>query len=250
MVCDYGQILKPETLAIARLGGINLHASLLPKYRGAAPINWAVYHGERETGNTVIHMSPAVDAGPAIAQVGLPIGPDETAADLEPRLAELGAPLVADAIEELIAGTAQPIAQDPAQATRAPRLKKTDGLVDWSRPAAGDPQPGPRPRPLAQDVYLLAATGRRAAATDLGKGPRCRRQVAKPGGAGSSGDRLVIATGEQALLARSRSAGRQHAAARRIPPRLSGPRRRAIRLSRFGNWKRHLAAFQAVGRRR
>ena len=84
MVCDYGQILAPATLATARLGGMNLHASLLPKYRGAAPINWAIYHGETETGVTVIHMTPRIDAGPCIAQARVPIGPDETAAELRP----------------------------------------------------------------------------------------------------------------------------------------------------------------------
>jgi methionyl-tRNA formyltransferase len=136
VVCDYGQILAPETLEIARHGGINLHASLLPKYRGAAPINWAIYHGELESGVTIIHMTPRVDAGPAIAQAAVPIGPEETAAELEPRLAQLGAPLVLRAIEELEAGTARAIEQDPAAATRAPRLKKELGAVDWSRSAA------------------------------------------------------------------------------------------------------------------
>ena len=80
VVCDYGQILKPETLEIPRLGGINLHASLLPKYRGAAPVAWAIYHGETETGVTVIRMTAGVDAGPAIAQARTPIGADETTA--------------------------------------------------------------------------------------------------------------------------------------------------------------------------
>lgn len=136
VVCDYGQILKPETLEIARYGGINLHGSLLPKYRGAAPIHWAVYHGETETGVTVIHMTARIDAGPAIAQAKTPIGPDETAEELEPRLAQLGAPLVIEAIMALESGTARAIEQDPAQATRAPRLKKELGAVDWSRPAA------------------------------------------------------------------------------------------------------------------
>ena len=95
VVCDYGQILKPETLAIARLGGINLHASLLPKYRGAAPINWAVYHGETVNWR---HRDPHDAGGRRRSgdRAGAPpIGPDDTAADLEPRLAELGAPLVA-----------------------------------------------------------------------------------------------------------------------------------------------------------
>jgi methionyl-tRNA formyltransferase len=135
VVCDYGQILAPETLQVARLGGINLHASLLPKYRGAAPINWAIYHGDTETGVTVIHMTPRIDAGPNIAQLRVPIGENETAADVEPRLAALGAPLVCQCVEQLATGTVQPIPQDQAQATRAPRLKKTDGLVDWTRGA-------------------------------------------------------------------------------------------------------------------
>src|SRR6185295_7456792 len=123
VVCDYGQLLSPATLAVAGLGGINLHGSLLPKYRGAAPINWAMYHGERETGATVIHMTPQLDAGPSIAQAKTSIGPDETAVELEPRLAALGAPLVLESIELLRAGKAKPILQDAAQATRAPRLK-------------------------------------------------------------------------------------------------------------------------------
>ena len=98
VVCDFGQILSRETLALARLGGINLHGSLLPKYRGAAPIQWAVYHGETETGVSVIHMTPRLDAGPVLVQRSTPIGPTETAAELEPRLAALGADAVAEAL--------------------------------------------------------------------------------------------------------------------------------------------------------
>jgi methionyl-tRNA formyltransferase len=135
VVCDYGQILSRDTLATARLGGINLHGSLLPKYRGAAPVNWAIFHGETETGVTVIHMTPKLDAGPCIAQARTPIGSDETAIDLEPRLARLGAPLVLQSIDDLAAGRAKAIPQDPGQATLAPRLKKADGILDWSRPA-------------------------------------------------------------------------------------------------------------------
>lgn len=136
VVCDYGQILRPETLAVAPLGGVNLHASLLPKFRGAAPINWAIYHGQTETGVSVLHMTPQVDAGPVIAQAPLAIGPDDTAADLEPRLAALGAPLVLESLAALAAGTARAIEQDPTQATRAPRLSKSDGAIDWRRTAA------------------------------------------------------------------------------------------------------------------
>lgn len=136
VACDYGQILSSAALASARQGGVNLHAALLPKYRGAAPINWAIYHGETETGATVIHMTPQLDAGPCIAQVRVSIGSEETAAELEVRLAEIGAPLVCQAIDLLASGQAKPLPQDQSLACKAPRLKKTDGLIDWTRPAS------------------------------------------------------------------------------------------------------------------
>jgi methionyl-tRNA formyltransferase len=135
VVADYGQILSPETLATARHGGINLHGSLLPRYRGAAPIQWAVYHGDAETGVTVIHMTPALDAGPCVAQLAIAIDPEETAGDLEPRLSEAGAPLVLDVIARLGESRLEAIPQNNAQATRARRLKKSDGLLDFARPA-------------------------------------------------------------------------------------------------------------------
>jgi methionyl-tRNA formyltransferase len=135
VVCDYGQILASETLATARLGGINLHGSLLPRYRGAAPIQWAIFHGETETGVSVIHMTPRLDAGPVLVQERLAIEPNETAGQLEPRLAALGPGAVFEAIELLAAGKIEGIPQNPSQSTKAPRLKKTDGLVDWRRSA-------------------------------------------------------------------------------------------------------------------
>jgi len=138
VVCDYGQILSPELLAIPRLGGINLHGSLLPRHRGAAPVQWAILSGDAITGVCVIHMTPALDAGRVLASSETPIGTRETAAELEPRLAELGAPLVLEAIERLAAAEdpgaiGEP--QDPSAVTRAPRLSKADSIVDWSRPA-------------------------------------------------------------------------------------------------------------------
>ncbi|MBL8826962.1 MAG: methionyl-tRNA formyltransferase [Planctomycetaceae bacterium] len=135
VVADYGQILAPETLGLARLGGINLHGSLLPKYRGAAPINWAIYHGDAETGVTVIHMTPRVDAGPRLSQARTPIGPDETAPHLEHRLSEHGAPLIVETIDSLLSGDVRPLVQDPALTCGARRLRKTDGEVQWSRSA-------------------------------------------------------------------------------------------------------------------
>src|SRR4051812_3726396 len=112
VVCDYGEILRPETLATARLGGINLHGSLLPKYRGAAPVQWAILRGEAETGNSIIHMTPGLDAGPLLAQQRVPIDPDEDAAQLEARLAALGAEAVLRVVDALEAGTAKSITQD------------------------------------------------------------------------------------------------------------------------------------------
>jgi methionyl-tRNA formyltransferase len=133
VVCDYGEILRPETLATARLGGINLHGSLLPKFRGAAPVQWAILRGETETGNSVIHMTPGLDAGPLLAQQRTPIDPDEDAAQLEHRLAEMGASAVLEVIQSLEDGLARPIEQDASLASKAPRLKKEQGAIDWSR---------------------------------------------------------------------------------------------------------------------
>jgi methionyl-tRNA formyltransferase len=135
VVCDYGEILKSETLAVARLGGINLHGSLLPKYRGAAPVQWAVLNGDKETGNTVIQMTPGLDAGPCVGVDRVPIDPDETADELEARLSERGAQLVVDVVAKIATGTIQPIEQDKSQATKAPRLSKEDGQVKWSQSA-------------------------------------------------------------------------------------------------------------------
>jgi methionyl-tRNA formyltransferase len=135
VVADYGQILSAETLGLARHGAINLHGSLLPKYRGAAPINWAIYKGETEAGVSVIHMTPRIDAGPVLAQAKLAIGPDETAVDLEARLCELGAPLICQVIDAIVAGSTVSLPQDLALATKARRLRKTDGAIDWSRTA-------------------------------------------------------------------------------------------------------------------
>jgi methionyl-tRNA formyltransferase len=143
VVCDYGQILSAELLGAAPLGGINLHGSLLPRHRGAAPIQWAILAGDAVTGVSVIGMTPALDAGRVIAARATAIGPRETAADLEPRLAELGVGAVLDALERLEAAVAAGhdpasvgIPQEEAKATRAPRLTKADGLVNWTRPAA------------------------------------------------------------------------------------------------------------------
>ena len=135
VVCDYGEILKPDTLATTRLGGINLHGSLLPKYRGAAPVQWAVLNGDAETGNTVIQMTPGLDAGPTLGVQRIAIAPDETSGELEDRMAALGADLVLKIVEQLADGTTNPVTQDKSLATKAPRLTKEMGQIDWSRSA-------------------------------------------------------------------------------------------------------------------
>jgi methionyl-tRNA formyltransferase len=134
-VCDYGQILSRETLGLARLGGINLHGSLLPRYRGAAPIQWAIYQGETETGVTVIHMTPQLDAGPCLVQLATPIGADETNVQLEPRLAELGVQATLQAIQMLAQGSVTSIPQDKTLTCKAPRLTKEQGLIRWENSA-------------------------------------------------------------------------------------------------------------------
>jgi methionyl-tRNA formyltransferase len=131
----YGQILSAELLSVPRLGAINLHGSILPAYRGAAPVARAIQHGETEAGVTVIQMTPKIDAGGMIAVARTPIDPDETAGELEDRLARLGAPLSLEAIEEIVAGRAEILPQDRSLVTRAPKLKKEDGVIDWTRPA-------------------------------------------------------------------------------------------------------------------
>jgi len=135
VVAAYGQILSRDVLAVPPHGGINVHASLLPKYRGAAPIAWAIYHGETRTGVTIIKMSTSLDAGDMLAQEATDIGADETAGDVEARLAPLGAKLALQVIEQIQAGALQGHKQDPSLVTKAPKLKKEHGLIDWGRAA-------------------------------------------------------------------------------------------------------------------
>lgn len=138
VVCDYGQILKPAALEAATLGGINLHGSLLPKYRGAAPVQWSLLSGDRVTGVSVIHMTPKLDGGPIVTTRETAIEDKETAGELEDRLAILGAQATLDAIDQLSSWDGQSVigeVQDPAAVTKAPRLKKSDAEIDWGRSA-------------------------------------------------------------------------------------------------------------------
>lgn len=132
VVVAFGQILKPALLAIPRLGCVNLHASLLPRYRGAAPISWAIARGETLTGVTTLFVNERVDAGDVIFQEPVPIGPDDTGGSLHDRLAAAGAALLARTVEAVAAGNAPRRPQNDAEATYAPKIRKTDARVDWS----------------------------------------------------------------------------------------------------------------------
>lgn len=135
VVAAYGKILPSEILDYPVKGCINVHSSLLPKYRGAAPINWAILNGETVTGVTIMHMAPALDAGDIISQASTPIGADETAPTLTARLAELGAELLVSAVEAIGAGTAARTPQDEAGSTYAPMLSRELSPMDWNKPA-------------------------------------------------------------------------------------------------------------------
>jgi len=135
VVAAYGRILPDWMLAAPRHGCINVHSSLLPKYRGAAPINWAIASGERETGVTIMQMDAGLDTGAILLQGATVIGDEETAAELTPRLAELGAGLLVETLSKLERGEITPQPQNDAEATLAPILKREDGKVDWAMTA-------------------------------------------------------------------------------------------------------------------
>ena len=135
VIIAYGQIIPARLLEIPRRGWINLHASLLPKYRGAAPVNWAILNGETRTGLTTIQIDPGLDSGPILLQQALEIGADEIAPELARRLAAAGAPLVVETLRKLDRSEITPVPQDHTQATLAPMLKKEDGRIRWSLPA-------------------------------------------------------------------------------------------------------------------
>ncbi|MBD3672599.1 MAG: methionyl-tRNA formyltransferase [Planctomycetaceae bacterium] len=135
IVAAYGQILKPELLDIPPLGAFNIHGSLLPKYRGASPIQYAILHGETESGITIFKIEPKLDAGPMIRKDAIPVGPDETAGELHDRLAQLGGEVIVATVDEIESGSLEPLPQTESETVYAPRLKKTDGIIDWTRSA-------------------------------------------------------------------------------------------------------------------
>ncbi|HET9727479.1 MAG TPA: methionyl-tRNA formyltransferase [Gemmatimonadales bacterium] len=196
VVVAYGHILRSEVLTLPHLGMINVHASLLPRWRGAAPIQHAILAGETETGVSIMQMDAGLDSGPVLHRVATPIGPEETAGALADRLAELGATALVDALSLLTGGFARPAPQDPAGVTLAPKIDRDSARLDWRRDAASlarqvrafDPAPGAWTTHGQDPLKLFGAV----ATGDRGE----------PGLVLAAGDRLIVGCGEGALAVR------------------------------------------------
>ena len=210
VVVAYGKILPREVLEAFPRGCINIHASLLPRYRGAAPIQWAVINGESETGVCIMQLDEGMDTGPVLLERRTPIGEDETAGELFERLAPMGGEALLEALEGLAAGTLQPQPQDHEAASHAPMLKKEDGRVDWSWPArrVADRVRGVDPWPGAQTTFEGAPLKLFRARVTGGSGP--------PGEVLAVDDRgLVVACGDGACaIAEVQAPGKKRMPAR------------------------------------
>jgi methionyl-tRNA formyltransferase len=215
VIIAYGQIIPARLIALPRLGWINLHGSLLPKYRGAAPIHWAIANGETRTGLTTMSIDAGLDTGPTLLRWETTIGADETAPELYARMAEAGGPLMVSTLRGLADGSITPVAQDGTLATFAPPLKKEDGRIDWGLPArviynrmrGFQPWPGAFTlfrgkscalwgRPMVQESSSIGATegaGLRPAPTD-------EAQAIVPGTIRSGGSYVYVACGDGAAL--------------------------------------------------
>jgi len=193
VVVAYGHILHPEVLAIPPMGMINVHASLLPRHRGAAPIQHAILAGDRESGVSVMQMTEGLDSGPVFHRIATPIEPGESAGSLADRLADLGATALIETLSLLAAGQARPVPQDPAEATCAPKLSRETARLDWRQAAeivarqvrAFDPAPG-------------AWTTHRGTPLKLFGGAAVPGQ-GEPGTVLAAGERLVLACGRDAV---------------------------------------------------
>jgi methionyl-tRNA formyltransferase len=196
VVAAYGQILTQQLLDTPRLGMINVHASLLPRYRGAAPVHRAVINGDTETGVTIMRMVKALDAGPMIAVDRVPIGPDQSSEELERALATAGAQLLAGTLDDIAAGRNHDTPQDAAAATYAPKLTKEDGRIDWAWPSVRihnlirGLHPWPHAVAFVEGRRLILHRSRLAAA----------RSTEAPGTVlDAAGDRVRVATGDGTL---------------------------------------------------
>lgn len=211
VIIAYGQIIPARLLNLPRLGWINLHASLLPKYRGAAPIQWAIANGESVTGITTMRIDAGMDTGDILLQRETPIAPTETTPQLAERLAELGAPLVAETLRGLRDNTLKPRPQDHSGATLAPLLKKENGQIDWQQLAQViyNRMRGFAPWPGAY-TYFRATTCHL-----LGEPVSNSFSAGAPGQILYDGKNLIVACGQQSFfrIARVKQEGRNQVSA-------------------------------------
>jgi len=218
IVVAYGKILPKDVLEAPPLGCINVHGSLLPKYRGAAPVQWAVIDGEAETGVSIMQLDEGMDTGPVWAERRVAIGPEETSGELLARLAPIGAAALIEALPVIASGTGRPVAQDHARATHAKMLDKTDGAIDWAQPARAiaarirgvDPWPGAYATLRGQPIKLFRAiVTERAAEAGAGTVVAIDREgvhVACTGGVVAI--REVQAAGKKRMAAQAFASGR------------------------------------------
>jgi len=209
LVADFGQKIGPEVRAAAPHGAVNLHGSLLPELRGAAPVNWAIIRGFARTGVTVFRIVERMDAGPVFCRKATAISPDETAEELRARLAELGVRAVLETLDALAAGPCQGQEQDESLATRAPRLKKSDGAIDFSADAVTVRNliHGTWPWPGGQAVYVAPGGKATAVVIARARAADVERPHARPG---AIGEDLTVACGRGSLeILQIKPAGRR-----------------------------------------
>jgi methionyl-tRNA formyltransferase len=213
VVVGYGRIIPQWMIDLAPLGNINLHASLLPKYRGAAPVQWAIAMGESVTGNTTMRIDAGLDTGDMLLQQQTPIAPEDTAETLGPRLAAMGAPLLVETLRGLESGTLKPQPQDNSRATLAPILKKEDGLIDFNRTAAEInhrlrgfyPWPGAFTRFRGKQLNFWklepSAINKLSAVSHQPSGNESvMHESLAPGEISTTGDRLYVGCGQNTML--------------------------------------------------
>jgi methionyl-tRNA formyltransferase len=200
VVAAYGKILPPTILGLPAHGCINVHASLLPRHRGAAPVQWAILGGDQSTGITIMQMNAAMDEGDILLQRTVPISPTDTAGTLGSRLAHLGATLLVEAVYGLKAGTIEARPQDPTAATLAPRIRKPMGLIDWSKPAALIEREVRAFQPWPTSYTTLHGNQLKALGAHVSDRPPAGPQPAPGTVIASGADGVVVATGAGALV--------------------------------------------------